>query len=185
MIEFDKNECNSIKSIVIKGNTTTDIKTLTVWIIKIRFSIRLDIEIDISISITVRYCLTQKIEPCTNEDEIRLDVTAQKSNEIYALKENMRLDLDILNFEKPCFQINHILNKNNFFLRVFELKEKFCCLIKQNAKRKNVIRELPLCIFAKCNSLQTCQKRDTRYQMFFSTRNSMAYRNYVRRKWKN
>ena len=30
MIEFDKNECNSIKSIVIKGNTTTDIKTLTV-----------------------------------------------------------------------------------------------------------------------------------------------------------
>ena len=25
MIEFDKNECNSIKSIVIKGNTTTDL----------------------------------------------------------------------------------------------------------------------------------------------------------------
>ena len=106
-----------------------------------------------SILYTARYYLTQKIEPCTNEDEIRLDVTAQKSNEIYALKENMRLDLDILNFEKPCFQVNHILNKNNFFLRVFELKEKFCCLIKQNAERKNVIRELPLCIFEKFNSL--------------------------------
>ena len=25
MIEFDKNECNSIKSIVIKGNTTIDV----------------------------------------------------------------------------------------------------------------------------------------------------------------
>ena len=89
-----------------------------------------------SILYTARYYITQKIEPCTNEDEIRLDVTAQKSNEIYALKENMRLDLDILNFEKPCFQINHILNKNNFFLRVFELKEKFRVLIKQDAIKK-------------------------------------------------
>ena len=64
---------------------------------------------------TVRYFSTQKIEPCTNEDELRLDVTAEIFDEIYPLKENMRLDLDILNFEKQCFQINHILNKNNFF----------------------------------------------------------------------
>ena len=27
MIEFDKNECNSIKSIVIKGNTTIDVNS--------------------------------------------------------------------------------------------------------------------------------------------------------------
>ena len=27
MIEFDKNECNSIKSIVIKGNTTIDVSS--------------------------------------------------------------------------------------------------------------------------------------------------------------
>ena len=27
MIEFDKNECNSIKSIVIKGNTTLDVSS--------------------------------------------------------------------------------------------------------------------------------------------------------------
>ena len=67
-----------------------------------------------SILYTVRYFLTQKIEPCTNEDELRLDVTAEIFDEIYPLKENMRLDLDILNFEKQCFQINHILNKNNF-----------------------------------------------------------------------
>ena len=89
-----------------------------------------------SILYTVRYCLTQKIEPCTNEDELRLDVTAEIFDEIYPLKENMRLDLDILNFEKQCFQINHILNKNNFFLRVFESKEKFRVLIKQDAKKK-------------------------------------------------
>ena len=57
-----------------------------------------------SILYTARYYLTQKIEPCTNEDEIRLDVTAQISNDIYALKENMRLDLDILNFDQSYFK---------------------------------------------------------------------------------
>ena len=67
-----------------------------------------------SILYTVRYFLTQKIETCTNEDEIRLDVTAEIFDKIYLLKGNMRLDLDFLNFEKQCFQINHILNKNNF-----------------------------------------------------------------------
>ena len=65
---------------------------------------------------TVRYCLTQKTEPCTNEDEPRLDVTAEIFNETYPLKQNIRLDMDILNFEKQCFQINHILNKSIFFL---------------------------------------------------------------------
>ena len=101
---------------------------------------------------TIRYFLRQKIEPCTNEDEIRLDVNAEIFDEIYWLKENMRLHLDVLNFGKQCFQINHILNKNNFFERVFELKEKFRCLIKQDRERKNVIRELSLCIFEKFNS---------------------------------
>ena len=50
----------------------------------------------------VRYCLKQKIEPCTSEGELRLDVADKIFNEIYPLKENMRLNLDILNFEKQC-----------------------------------------------------------------------------------
>ena len=67
-----------------------------------------------SILYSVRYFLTQKLQPCTNEDELRLDATVEIFDEIYPLKENMTVDLDILNFEK-CFQINNILNKNNFF----------------------------------------------------------------------
>ena len=27
MIDFDKNDCNSIKSIIVKGNTTTNVST--------------------------------------------------------------------------------------------------------------------------------------------------------------
>ena len=53
----------------------------------------------------------------------------------------MRLDLDILNFENQCLKINLILNKNNLFLRVFELKEKFRCLIKQDSE-KNILSEI-------------------------------------------
>ena len=150
-----------------------------------------------SILYTVRYFLTQKMEPCTNEDELRLDVTAEIFDQIYPLKENMRLDLDILNFEKQCFQINHILNKNNFFLRVFELKEKFRCLIKQDAERKNVIRELSSCIFEKFNSFnivrlefdkklrqkmlsidivyKPVKKETENIECFFSRRINMAY----------
>ena len=63
----------------------------------------------------------------------------------------MRLDLDIIHFENLCRQINHILNKNNLFLRVFELKDKFCSLIKQDLDKKNVIRDLSSCITKKYN----------------------------------
>ena len=151
-----------------------------------------------SILYTVRYWLNQKIEPCTNEDELRLDITAEIFDEIYQLQENMGLDLDILNFEKQCFQINHILNKNNFFLRVFELKEKFRCLIKQDAERKNVIRELSSCIFEKFNGFnivrlefdrklrqkmslidiiyKPVKKETENIECFFSKRINMAYR---------
>ena len=63
----------------------------------------------------------------------------------------MRLDLDIINFENQCHQIDHILNKNNLFLRVFELKDKFRAIIKQDPDKKNVIRELLSCITEKYN----------------------------------
>lgn len=84
-----------------------------------------------SILYTLRDQLTQKID-----NELKEDVGAEISDEIYPLKEIVRLDLDILNFENQCFQINRILNKNNFFLRVFELKEKFRALSKQDPKKK-------------------------------------------------
>ena len=121
---------------------------------------------------TVRYFLTQKIEPCTNEDELRLDVTAEIFDEIYPLKENMRLDLDILNFEKQCFQINHILNKNNFFLRVFELKEKFSVLInKLELDRKLRQKMSPIDIIYK-----PVKKQTENIECFLSKRTNIAYR---------
>ena len=54
----------------------------------------------------------------------------------------MRLDVDILTFENQCHQTNNILNKNNLFLRVFELKEKLCSLIKQSLDKKKCYQRI-------------------------------------------
>ena len=63
---------------------------------------------------TIRYQLTQKTEPCVDEDEIKEDIGAEIFDEMFQLKDKLRLDLDILNFENQYFQVNRILNKNIF-----------------------------------------------------------------------
>ena len=108
-----------------------------------------------SILYSIRYTLTEKSDPCENDNELQNDTKLDGISEIFLMKENMRLDLDILTFENQCHQINHILNKNNLFLRVFELKEKFCSLIKLNPYKRNVIRELSGSITEKYNGFFT------------------------------
>ena len=62
----------------------------------------------------------------------------------------LKLDLDIQNFENQCFSIKDLfLNKYGLFLRVYELKEKFWYLIKQDSKKKAVLRDLPSFIVEK------------------------------------
>ena len=100
-----------------------------------------------SILFAVRYQLTGKFS-CNDDDDvdeqIKLDIGAEIFEEIYTLKNMMRLDLDIQNFENQCLKINQILNKNNLFLCVFELKEKFRCLIKQDSEKKSYQRSLSM-----------------------------------------
>ena len=110
----------------------------------------------------------------------------------------MRLDLDILNFENQCLKINQILNKNNLFLCVFELTEKFRCLIKQDSEKKNLIRDLSACIIEKFNGFNIARiefdkklrqkmsptnfiykpvkKEDEIIECFFSLQINLAYR---------
>ena len=110
----------------------------------------------------------------------------------------MRLGLDILNFENQCLKINQILNKNNLFLCVFELKEKFHCLIKQDSEKKNLIRDLSACIIEKFNGFnivriesdrklrqkmplvdinyKPIKKEDKIIECFFSSQINLAYK---------
>ena len=89
--------------------------------------------------------MSRKVEPCDDE-QLKIDIGAEIFEEIYLLKSMMKLNLDILHFENQCLKINQILNKNS----IFELKEKFRCLIKQDSERKN-IRDLSSCIIEKFN----------------------------------
>ena len=47
--------------------------------------------------------------------------------------------------------MNDLLNKHGLFLRVYELKDKFQYLIRQDSKKKTVLRYLFSCIFEKLN----------------------------------
>ena len=98
----------------------------------------------------MRYHLSGKVENC-DDDELKRDIGAEIFDEIYPLKSMMKLNLDILHFENQCLKINQILNKHNLFLHIFELKEKFRCLIKQDSEKKNIIRDLSSCIIKKFN----------------------------------
>ena len=47
-----------------------------------------------------------------------------------------------------------LLGKHEYFLRVFELKNKFCHLALKNPKRHNLVRQLSSCINEKYNGFQ-------------------------------
>ena len=76
-----------------------------------------------SILFAIRYQLSGKVEPCDDEQlklfsSNKLDIGAEKFDEIYLLKSMMKLNLDILYFKNQCLKINQILNKNNIFLHI-------------------------------------------------------------------
>ena len=143
----------------------------------------------------IRYQLSGKVEPCDDE-QLKIDIGAEILDEIYPLKSLMKLNLDILHFENQCLKINQILNKNNLFLRIFELKEKSRCLIKQDSEKKN--RDLSLCIIEKFNGFnivrieferklrqkmslidiiyKPVKKEDEIIECFFTSQINLAYR---------
>ena len=83
---------------------------------------------------------------------MKKDINNDKLHDaLSAAKEKLRLDLDIQNFENQCFSVNNFLNKYGLFLRVYELKDKFLYLFKQDSETKTVFRELSRCINEKFN----------------------------------
>ena len=99
----------------------------------------------------IRHHLTQKVD-FVDDDNLKQDVGFALSKDLFAIKDVLRLDgQDVLQFQNQCFQVNSILSKHNLFLRVFELKDKFRYLIKQNSEQKNHFRELSACVTERFN----------------------------------
>ena len=105
-----------------------------------------------SILYAIRHKLTGKVDFVEQEDNLKQDVGLALSHDLFEIKSLLRLDgQDVLNFENQCFQINTILSKHNMFLRVFELKDKFRYIIKQNSEQKKFFSEVSACVVERFN----------------------------------
>ena len=84
----------------------------------------------------IRFQLTEKTNACKNEDNLKNDINKVDLSELFLIKDSLKLDFDILNFEQQSHWVNQILNKCNFFLKLYELKDKLQSLVKQNSNKK-------------------------------------------------
>ena len=103
-----------------------------------------------SILYAIRHKLIGKTD-CIDEEDLKEDVGLALFHDLFEIKSLLRLDLDVLNFENQCFKINTILTKYNMFLRVFELKDKFRYLFKQNSEQKRIVNEVSSCVIERFN----------------------------------
>ena len=105
-----------------------------------------------SILYAIRHKSTQKVDLVKQEDDLKQDVGLALSHDLFEIKSLLRLDgEDVLNFENQCFKINRILSRYEMFLRVFELKDKFRYIIKQNSEQKKFFSEVSACVVKRFN----------------------------------
>ena len=60
--------------------------------------------------------------------------------------------IDLQKFENMCYEINFVLSKYDYFLQIFELKNKYCRLAVKNKDEQNLIRQLSSCLIEKYSS---------------------------------
>ena len=63
----------------------------------------------------------------------------------------IKITLDYQKFNNQCHEVNMILAKHGYFLRVFELRNKFRHLTLKNPKKQNIVRQLSSCVNEKYN----------------------------------
>ena len=62
--------------------------------------------------------------------------------------------LDFQKFDNNCCEISYFLSKYNYFLKVFELKNKFRHLTMKDPKKENIVRQISSCLTKKYNGFQ-------------------------------
>ena len=102
------------------------------------------------------------------EDEILKDKIGRNLfQKLDAKKQICVMDLDRANFDDMCFDINEILVEHDFFLRVYERKDKFRYLFHRTEEKTDTIKSLSTSLMIKfngfnelCPYLETKQKKD-------------------------
>ena len=70
-----------------------------------------------------------------SDEEIKNKIGESLFKKLLSKKNNCILSLDRANFDNMCFDLNEILVEFNFFLRVYERKDKFRYLFHQNEEK--------------------------------------------------
>ena len=68
--------------------------------------------------------------------------------------EKFQFIVDLQKCDNICYEINSILSKHDYFLKVFELKNKFRHLSMKEPKKQNIVRQLSSCLMEKYNGFQ-------------------------------
>ena len=68
--------------------------------------------------------------------------------------EKFQFIVDLQKFNNICYESNSILSKHDYFLKVFELKNKFRHLSMKEPKKQNIVRQLSSCLMEKYNGFQ-------------------------------
>ena len=63
--------------------------------------------------------------------------------------EKFKFIIELQTFLNMCYEINAILSKFGYFLRVFELKNKFCHLEMKDKTKQKIVRQLLTCLIEK------------------------------------
>ena len=106
---------------------------------------------------------TKKMEETVLKHKIGKDLFQKLDGK----KQIFIMDLDRANFDDMWFYINEILIEHNYFLRVYERKDKFRYLFHKTEDKTDTIKSLSTCLMTKfngfnfvCPHLETKQKKD-------------------------
>ena len=93
-----------------------------------------------------------KIDIC-DEETLKQNETVNQIMEQLSC-ENLNFSLDLQEFERVCYQINEILIEHNYFLRVFEQKNKYRNMLLKKPEKQTQIKQLASCLIQKYNRFQ-------------------------------
>ena len=63
--------------------------------------------------------------------------------------EKFKFNIELQTFLNTCYEINRILSKFGYFLRVFELKNKSRHLAMKDKTKQKIVRQLSSCLIEK------------------------------------
>ena len=117
---------------------------------------------------TIRYVKNKKTDFCP-ETEMGKEIGSGLYLQIQAIKSICNLDLNYNNFEDMCYQVNEILMTDNMFLRVYEIKDHYRYLFRENKDSKKVLRSLSSCIKEKFNGFTFADLKLSKKQKYFQS----------------